>query len=401
MTVATSSRELMAWICELEDHNPFPLADVDDLIAHAREEGLVSDRAEDEVRRRLVDLVDRHFLGATDPLAAKDTPIPAEQRSRTMSELHTTAEGRAWAAGAGASDALGRQGERTGPAAEADRARDPRKVAVMHGRDADARRAVVDFLRRVDLDPLEWDDLVDLTKDAAPYNGEAVAAAFDVAQAVVVVLTPDDVGYLHPSLRREREVEDDREPTGQARLNVVLEAGMALQSHPRRTVLVEIGRVRAISDLAGRSAVRLSGQPDQLNRFAQRLERTGCPVRRTGADWLDATSFAALSALTRQATPVSQPLPATSDDELTLEIAAAAARADVGLTERQVTFLAEYLRTTTEPFDSFALQPLLPAPTLPGGSINRLLTDLHLQSGIIDPAPGDDRGYVSTKARGS
>lgn len=178
--------------------------------------------------------------------------------------------------------------------------KDPRKVAVMYGRDLSARNAVVDLLRRLGLDPLEWSDLVKLTENAAPYNGEAVSAAFAEAQAVVVVLTPDDVGFLHPDLLENRDGEDDRKPTGQARLNVILEAGMALQSHPRRTVLVEIGHTRAISDLAGRSTVRLDGQPRTLNDLATRLARAGCPVSRDGSDWLEGSAFAELAAHTRK-----------------------------------------------------------------------------------------------------
>lgn len=178
---------------------------------------------------------------------------------------------------------------------------DPRKVAVMHGRDEAARRAVFDLLRRVGLDPLEWNDLVHLTGTAAPYNGDAVRAAFEAAQAVVVLLTPDDVGFLHPELRGDREREDDRSATGQARLNVLLEAGMALQSHPNRTVFVEIGRTREASDLAGRNTIRLDGSSEQLHSFANRLKDAGCPVRLTGNDWLDASGIRQLGALGREA----------------------------------------------------------------------------------------------------
>jgi hypothetical protein len=173
---------------------------------------------------------------------------------------------------------------------------------------------VFNVLHGLGLGPLEWDELVDRTGKAAPYNGEAVAAAFDTAQAVVVILTPDDVGYLHPALRRDRELEDDREPTGQPRLNVVLEAGMALQTHPDRTILVEIGRIRAISDLAGRNTVRLDGSPATLNSLANRLERAGCPVRRTGSDWLDPGAFDRLDALTREA-PRTSERPGTDGDD--------------------------------------------------------------------------------------
>ena len=194
---------------------------------------------------------------------------------------------------------------RTRRADGADRegARDPRRVAVMHGRDIAARTAVFDLLRRLGLHPMEWDELVGQTGSAAPYSGEVVAVAFEVAQAVVVVLTPDDIGFLHPDLRGARETEDDREPTGQARLNVVLEAGMALQSRPMQTVLVEIGRTRTISDLAGRNTVRLDGGAKAINSLATRLERAGCPVDRGRSDWLDADSFARLDALSRTPPP--------------------------------------------------------------------------------------------------
>jgi predicted nucleotide-binding protein len=180
-------------------------------------------------------------------------------------------------------------------------ARDPRKIAVMHGRDEAARRVVFDLLRRIGLEPLEWNELIHLTGAAAPYNGEAVAAAFEAAQAVVVLLTPDDVGFLHPGLHGDREREDDRAPTGQARLNVLVEAGMALQSHPSRTVLVEIGRTREISDLAGRNTIRLDGSSEKFHSFAERLEDAGCPVRLSGNDWLDASGVQQLETLNREA----------------------------------------------------------------------------------------------------
>lgn len=179
--------------------------------------------------------------------------------------------------------------------------RDSRKVAVMHGRDREARSWIFDWLRRIGLEPLEWSELVELTGKASPYNGEAVEAAFEVAQAVVVLLTPDELGSLHPDLCDD----EDGPPglVGQARLNVVLEAGMAFQSHPRETVLVEIGRTREISDLAGRNAIRLDGSPPKLNDLANRLESAGCSIRRTGADWLDTTGLTGLAALRRKYLP--------------------------------------------------------------------------------------------------
>lgn len=294
--IADSSRELMAWIAELEDVNPFELAETDALIKHALEGGLILEADIPAVLERLVRLVDRGLLGATDPLASIQQPIPVPDRATSMSEIRTTAEGRDWVEDANTPSTAG-------PMQAPSDSREPRKVAVMHGRDDAARTLVFDLLRRLSLEPLEWDQLVDRTDSAAPYNGEAVAAAFRVAQAVVVVLTPDDVGFLHPSLQGVREGEDDRDPTGQPRLNVVLEAGMALQSHPTQTVLVGIGHTRSISDLAGRNTVRLDGSPGKFNSLATRLEGAGCPVNRQGNDWLDLPAFTDLDALRREPPP--------------------------------------------------------------------------------------------------
>ncbi|HYH62940.1 MAG TPA: nucleotide-binding protein [Solirubrobacterales bacterium] len=321
MSIAASSRELMAWICELEDVDPFRLADAGELLAHAREKKLISDAEIETVQERLITLVDRGLLGAIDPLAKLDQPVSAADRTGRMRELRTTAEGRHWAE-AQEEPASATQGL-TAASAE-----DPRKVAVMHGRDEAARAAVFALLRKIGLDPLEWEELVNLTENTAPYNGEAVAAAFDGAQAVVVILTPDDVGFLHRELCGEREREDDRDPTGQARLNVVLEAGMALQSHPSRTILVEIGHTREISDLAGRNAVRLDGSAAKLNSLANRLEQAGCPVRRSGNDWLDPSAFATLDALTREPPSAAQRVGKgrTLDEQIASERTSAARR---------------------------------------------------------------------------
>ncbi|HEX6754151.1 MAG TPA: TIR domain-containing protein [Solirubrobacterales bacterium] len=175
--------------------------------------------------------------------------------------------------------------------------RDPRKVAVMHGRDLRARQWMYDWLRRIGLVPLEWSHLVELTAKGTPYSGEAVEAAFDTAQAVVVLFTPDEIGMLHPELNsKEGAASDDG---AQPRLNVVLEAGMALQSHQDQTILVEIGTTRPISDLGGRNTVHLTGVAKGLNELANRLENAGCAVDKTGGDWLETGDLEELPALRR------------------------------------------------------------------------------------------------------
>jgi predicted nucleotide-binding protein len=177
---------------------------------------------------------------------------------------------------------------------------DPRKVFVIHGRDQEATDAVFDFLRCLDLRPLEWEDLIRLTGSGSPYTGEAVARAFTEAQAVVVVITPDDEVRLHPSLLASDDPEYESNFTGQARPNVLLEAGMALGAQPNRTIIVELGHVRPVSDLTGRNVLRLGKGSDPLNAFVERLTNAECAVNRANPSWMDATRFSSLNALTRR-----------------------------------------------------------------------------------------------------
>lgn len=172
---------------------------------------------------------------------------------------------------------------------------DRRAVFIVHGRDLDARDALFEFLRSLDLRPIEFEQMVAATGSAAPYTGDAVVAGFKSAQAVIVLLTPDDEARLHGELRGVDEPEHETTLTGQARPNVLFEAGMALALHPDRTVIVEIGKLRPFSDVAGRHTVRIRGA-NSLHALANRLERAGCTVVWSGSDWLRTERFDALSA---------------------------------------------------------------------------------------------------------
>ena len=76
----------------------------------------------------------------------------------------------------------------------------PRAVLVVYGRNLAARRAVFDFLRVIDLRPLEWDVLAGQTRSGSPFVLEILEHAFEIAQAIVVILTPDEKAILNPAL---------------------------------------------------------------------------------------------------------------------------------------------------------------------------------------------------------
>jgi predicted nucleotide-binding protein len=158
-------------------------------------------------------------------------------------------------------------------------------VFVVHGRNDALRTDLFGLLRTFDLHPLEWSELVRDFGKGVPYIGQLLDRAFEIAQAVVVLMSPDERVEL-----LDEHNEGAPDAGFQARPNVIFEAGMALGRSPDRTVIVEVGPVRPFSDLAGRHMVRLNDRPDSKDMkgrqdLGRRLEALGCPVQMGGSDW--------------------------------------------------------------------------------------------------------------------
>lgn len=153
------------------------------------------------------------------------------------------------------------------------------------------RQAMVALLKAFDLRVVSWDRAVAETGTAAPYTGDVVRAGMDMADAVVVLMTPDDVGSLKPEFQRERDDAHETTPTGQARLNVVFEAGMAMALDRKKVLLVEVGAVRPMSDIAGVNVVRLTNSVDTRRSVARRLQTMGLAVDTDHEEWRDAGDF--------------------------------------------------------------------------------------------------------------
>lgn len=162
-----------------------------------------------------------------------------------------------------------------------------RKVFVVHGRNSAARNGVFAFLRALGLQPMEWEQAIKITGEGSPYIGTVLDHAFSAAQAIVVLLTPDEITYLR-SEYAHGEDDPETQPSAQARPNVLFEAGMAIGRNTQRTILVELGKVREFSDVSGRHAVRLSNDAEKRTALAERLRTAGCTVDTSGADWLSA-----------------------------------------------------------------------------------------------------------------
>jgi predicted nucleotide-binding protein len=160
-------------------------------------------------------------------------------------------------------------------------------VMVIYGHDLEARDALFDWLRAIGLQPREWNQLVAVAGAGSPYIGQVLDHAFQQAQAVIALFTPDErvsATAASPS--------DTRSWRLQARPNVLFEAGMALVSHPTQTVLVLLGPQELPSDLAGRHYIKLSPtDPAPLHDLATRLRQAGCDTDLSGTDWLKLSRF--------------------------------------------------------------------------------------------------------------
>jgi len=160
-------------------------------------------------------------------------------------------------------------------------------VFVVHGRNLKARDELFKFLRALGLQPIEWTQAIRMTREATPYVGTILDTAFREAAAIVVLLTPDDEAKLRRKYRRAHEPSYETRLTGQARPNVLFEAGMAFGRNPSSTVLVQLGgEMRPFSDVGGRHVVHLSNAAASRRELSTKLRNAGCAVNEEGTAWL-------------------------------------------------------------------------------------------------------------------
>jgi predicted nucleotide-binding protein len=162
---------------------------------------------------------------------------------------------------------------------------------VVYGRNANAKRAMFDFLQSLDLKPMSWTQGISQTKIANPSVRQIVDALFAKAVAVVVLLTPDDQAELKPEFRKKNEPAHETQLTGQARPNVLFEAGMAMSSHPDHTVMTQIGDVTPFTDIGGIHITHLNNSIETRRELATKLINAKCQVDMDDDKWRTAGDF--------------------------------------------------------------------------------------------------------------
>ena len=276
---------------------------------------------------------------------------------------------------------------------------DNKKVMVVHGRDK-ARNDLFNFLRALGLDPIEWSTAVKSTGTTKPYTGQAVEAAFDMAQAAVILLVEEEQVVLRMDLRDPKDP-SDAQLAWQPRPNVFYEGGIAVTSHPDRTIVLELGRPRTATDLAGVNTIRIASDQGWRHELANRLRDAGCPVNTDGKDWLTVGEFAEpdlASAPTAVVSPASRPSVSSSSppDDRLIEIAAAARRAGLPTDPQRDAACLTFLFEKDGMFESRDIADALPPPKLQVDEFRKLTSELA-KSALIDRNP-NGRGWVSRSA---
>lgn len=160
------------------------------------------------------------------------------------------------------------------------------KVFVVYGQDKEPVDVVKQFLLFCGLHAMEWSEAVakaiDDTARSTPTTYDIVKAGMASAAAIVVIFSPDELAQLDPRLAGGKPTTVE----GQPRQNVLIEAGMAFATAPERTILVQAGQTRAISDIDGFNYVKLDGEFDSRQDFVNRLRKAGADLR-PGPNLLD------------------------------------------------------------------------------------------------------------------
>jgi hypothetical protein len=152
-------------------------------------------------------------------------------------------------------------------------------VFLVHGRDLDVRGGVVRFLTDLGLRVVGWEEAIALTGRPAPHAREVLEAALRNVSAIVVLFTGDDEARLRSPFCRLEELDVEGTLAPQPRPNVLFEAGLAFALFPQRTVVLQVGRLRPLSDLAGIQFIPLDESAASRRSFVNRLRIAGCQVR--------------------------------------------------------------------------------------------------------------------------
>lgn len=167
-----------------------------------------------------------------------------------------------------------------------------RRVFVVRGRDEAVYQALSLFLNALDLRVVSWDEATTEAGGGTPHTLDIVRAGIELADAVIVLMTPDDLGYVKGEFYNPgRDHPNEAQETGQARQNVVFEAGWAMALGQNKVILTRVGAVRPLSDIDGLNYVWLTNDISSRRQLITRLRNCGLEVHENHDGWREAGEF--------------------------------------------------------------------------------------------------------------
>jgi predicted nucleotide-binding protein len=166
-----------------------------------------------------------------------------------------------------------------------------RYVFVVRGRDKEAYDALAAFLTALDIRIVTWDDATRGVGSGSPHTLDIVRSGIDMSDAVVVLMTPDDLRQVKPEFGLPTDDSREGRASGQARQNVVFEAGWAMALNQHRVVLVRVGEVRNLSDIEGLNYVHLTNDISSRRTLIGRLRNCELAIDDSGESWRTAGTF--------------------------------------------------------------------------------------------------------------
>ncbi|HWD49343.1 MAG TPA: TIR domain-containing protein [Rhizomicrobium sp.] len=126
-----------------------------------------------------------------------------------------------------------------------------------------------------------------------PIVGDVIHDAMKKVQGVMILLSSDEDARLKAKFAGKSDRKRNAHKLdGQPRPNVIFEAGLALGAHSQKTILVQVGDIRDISDIAGKHMVHLNNSVANRKSLAQRLkDKLKFKINLGGDTWLSVGNF--------------------------------------------------------------------------------------------------------------
>lgn len=166
-----------------------------------------------------------------------------------------------------------------------------RNVFIIRGRDDEAYKHLVQFIKALGLEELGFDDIACLL-GPTPFIADIVIKSIEKADAVIALFTPDEHAARYGKKDEFDKAEDrylvdvEGETRWQARSNVLFEAGVAYGTKPEKTILVTIGTdVQLFSDIRGKHFVQLA-EAGGKQKLRNKLESILGSLTPTDPNWL-------------------------------------------------------------------------------------------------------------------